>query len=84
MKKGTWSDRAVPGAEFALRVTPGARRATLEETPEGYRCAVTVPPEGGKANKAVAELLAHALGVAKTRLTLMRGATSREKVFRLD
>jgi uncharacterized protein YggU (UPF0235/DUF167 family) len=41
-------------------------------------------PEDGRANKAVSELLAEALGVAKTRLTLVRGATSREKVFRLD
>jgi uncharacterized protein len=28
-------------------------------------------------------LLAKALGVAKTRLTLLRGATARDKVFRL-
>jgi hypothetical protein len=83
MKRGDWADKAVPGAEFALRVTPGARSETLEAGPEGYRCRVTAPPEDGRANARVAELLAEALGVAKTRLVLVRGATARDKVFRL-
>lgn len=82
--RGDWSDLAQPGAEFALRVTPGARRVALTCDEGGYRAAVTAPPEDGKANAAVAELLARALGVAKSRLVLLRGATSRDKVFRLD
>jgi hypothetical protein len=45
---------------------------------------VTVVPEDGKATAAVVKLLAKALGVAKTRLTLLRGETSRDKLFRLD
>jgi hypothetical protein len=32
----------------------------------------------------VIKLLAKSLGVAKSRLTLIRGATSRDKQFRLD
>jgi hypothetical protein len=76
--------RAIPGAEFALRVTPRASRNQLSEEDGQLRALVTAVPEDGRANKAVAELLADALGVAKTRLTLIRGATSREKVFRLD
>ena len=48
------------------------------------KIAVTTAPEDGKATAAVAEALAHALGVAKSRLTLLRGAISREKLFRLD
>ncbi len=82
--KGAWSDRALPGATFALHVTPRARRTELVETDAGLRASVTAPPEDGRANAAVAEMLAQALGVAKSRLTLIRGATSRDKVFRLD
>lgn len=84
MKKGDHAARAISGAEFAVRVTPRARKpgVTLEE--DHWRISVTAAPEDGKANAAVAEALAHALGVAKTRLTLLRGATSRDKVFRLD
>jgi uncharacterized protein YggU (UPF0235/DUF167 family) len=67
-----------------LRVTPRASRNQLTEEDGQLRAQVTAVPEDGRANKAVSELLAEALGVAKTRLTLVRGATSREKVFRLD
>lgn len=80
------SARAVPGAEFTLRVTPGARRNAVEPGLEGepIRVHVTAPPEGGAANDAVRRLLARALGVAPTRLSLARGAGSRDKRFRLD
>lgn len=84
MQKGEWSDLAVAGAEFALRVTPRARREEITRDAGGLRVAVFAPPEDGKANAAVQALLANALGVAKSRLTLVRGATSRDKVFRLD
>lgn len=84
MDKGAWADLAVSGAEFALRVTPRARREGLSRDGAGLRAAVTAPPEDGKANAAVQALLAHALGVARTRLVLVRGAAARDKVFRLD
>ena len=74
---------ARPGAEIAVRVTPGARRAALDAGPP-IRICVTEPPEDGRATAAARTALAAALGVAKTRLTLIRGATSRDKVFRLD
>ncbi len=74
---------AVPGAEIAVRVTPNARRAAVEAGPP-LRISVTVVPEDGRATLAARDLLAGAMGVAKTRLTLVRGAKSRDKVFRLD
>jgi len=83
--KGQWSTHALPGATFAMHVTPRARSISLTQTPEGtFKASVTAPPEDGRATAAVAELLAPALGVAKTRLTLLQGATSRRKLFRLD
>ena len=78
------SHLAQPGAEIALRVTPKASRNEIVAAEDGLRAYVTVVPEGGKANAAVVKLLAKALGVAKTRLTLIRGETARDKVFRLD
>ena len=84
MQKGEMAEWAVPGAEFAVRVTPRARRPGVVREDGLWKIGVTAPPEDGRANAAVAEALAHALGVAKTRLTLLRGATSRDKVFRLD
>jgi uncharacterized protein len=78
------SHLAHPGAEFAVRVTPNARRAGVEVVGEVIRIAVTVVPEDGRATEAVREALAKALGVAKSRVVLIRGAKARDKVFRLD
>ena len=77
------SARAVPGATIAVRVTPNARRAGLEPG-DPVRISVTVVPEDGKATEAARQMLAEALGVAKSRLTLVRGTKSRDKLFRLD
>ncbi len=84
MQKGAWAELAVAGAEFALRVTPRARHEEISRDVSGFKVAVFAPPEDGKANAAVQALLAHALGVAKSRLVLVRGATSRDKLFRLE
>ncbi|PWE33694.1 hypothetical protein DDZ14_03230 [Maritimibacter sp. 55A14] len=74
------------GAPFAVRVTPKAARNALRWEPGPpplLRVSVTVVPEDGKANAAVLKLLAKALGVPKSRLELLRGATSRDKLFRV-
>lgn len=85
MRKGERADLAVAGAEFAVRVTPRARVEGCAVGEDGvWRIAVRAVPEDGRANAAVAEALAHALGVAKGRLVLVRGAASREKRYRLD
>jgi uncharacterized protein len=78
------SHLARPGTEIVVRVTPRASRDRIVVEDGAIRVYVTVVPEDGKANEAVVCLLAKALGVAKTRLTLLRGATARDKVFRLD
>ena len=72
------------GTEFSVRVTPKAARNAVIQDGETLRVTVTTVPEDGKATAAVIKLLAKSLGVAKSRLTLVRGATSRDKVFRLD
>ena len=75
---------AIPGAQIAVRVTPNARRAGLEVAGGLIRIAVTVVPEDGRATEAARAALAEAMGVAKSRLVLVRGAKARDKVFRLD
>jgi uncharacterized protein YggU (UPF0235/DUF167 family) len=78
------SHLARSGATLAIRVTPNARRAGMELVDGQIRIAVTETPEAGKATEAARAALAKALGVAKTRLTLIRGAAARDKLFRLD
>ncbi len=75
------SQRAVPGAEISVTVTPKAARDGIAVREGAIRIAVTAPPENGKANAAVRAILAKAMGVAPSKLTLKRGQTSREKTF---
>lgn len=74
---------AQDGAEIAVRVTPKASRNAVIVEAGAIRVYVTCVPEDGKANAAVVKLLAKSLGVAKSRLTLLRGAAARDKVFRI-
>ncbi|WP_136637180.1 DUF167 domain-containing protein [Pseudooceanicola onchidii] len=76
-------DLARPGAEITLRVTPRAARNRITREGDEIRVYTTTPPEDGRANAAVARMLAKALGVPKTSLTLIRGQTSRDKTFRI-
>lgn len=73
-----------PGTLIEVRVTPHAGREQVTLDGTRYLIRVTVAPEDGKANKAVAKLLAKALRVTPSRLTLVKGATGRDKLFRLD
>ncbi|WP_353473336.1 DUF167 domain-containing protein [Salipiger sp. H15] len=84
MAKPDLSHLAVPGAVLELRVTPRASRNEIREEEGQIRVYVTTVPENGKANEAVVKLLSKALGVPKSRLTLVRGATSRDKAFRVE
>lgn len=84
MAKAELAHLAEPGATLELRVTPKASRNEIREEDGALRVYVTTAPEDGKANAAVQKLLAKALGVPKSRLTLIRGATARDKVFRVE
>lgn len=70
-------------SRLAIRVTPGARVETLEIVDGRLLAKVRAKPENGEANTAVQELLARALGIAVTRVKMLRGATSREKLFQI-
>ena len=84
MKRGDWADLAVPGAEFRLRVTPGARRTALERGEGVIRAHVTAAPEDGKANAALIEFVTERLGLPKSAARLVSGQTSRRKILEVD
>ena len=72
-------------AYVRVRVTPGARAATIGEWKDDVlRVKVREPAEKGRANEAVARLLAKSLDVPPTAVVLKRGAASREKLFEID
>ena len=45
---------------------------------------VTEPPVDGRANAALVKLIAKRAGVARSRVTLIRGERSRDKLLRVD
>ncbi len=68
-----------------VRVTPGARESAVSEWKDDVlRLKVREKAEKGRANAAVARLLADALDVPVSAVVLKRGATSREKLFEID
>ena len=69
---------------LTLRVTPGARVESVELGQGVLLIKVRTKPEDGKANQAVLGLLAEALGIATSRLRMLRGATGRDKLVQLD
>jgi uncharacterized protein YggU (UPF0235/DUF167 family) len=69
---------------LALRVTPGAKVEGLEIAEGCLLAKVRARPEDGKANAALRDLLARAFVVAPSHITLLRGATAREKQFVIE
>jgi uncharacterized protein len=77
--------RALADAQgrLGVRVTPGAREETLAIADGRVLAKVRAKPEDGKATAAVLALLAQALDVPVSRVTLVRGATAREKLVQI-
>lgn len=70
---------------ISVRVRPRASRDRVLGMRDGaLRVSVTPPPHDGKANAALLGLLAETLGVAKSRLRVVRGRSSRDKVVVVD
>lgn len=75
--------------KVAVRVKPGASRTRVGGChPGAYGpavvVAVTAPAVDGRATEAVRRALATALGVRPSAVTLLRGATSRDKLYAVD
>lgn len=69
---------------LALRVTPGARQEGIAIDAGRVLVKVRAKPEDGAANDAVIRLVAGALDIAPSRIALLRGATSREKLIVIE
>jgi uncharacterized protein len=70
-------------AELAVRLQPRAKRnAILEERDGVLRVSVAAAPVDGLANAALCKLLAKRAGIARGRVSVVRGERSREKVVR--
>ena len=67
-----------------LRVSPGSRRTELAgRHGDGWKIRVSAPPEDGRANDAVLDLLAERVGLPRRALTIVSGHKARDKVVEM-
>ncbi len=70
---------------LAIKVVTGASRDEIRGmVGDRLKVRTSAPPEDGRANKAVCALLARALGIKKSRVTIESGFTSAEKTIRIE
>ena len=68
------------GCVLPIRAQPNARKAgVVGEYSGALKVAVTVPPQDGRANKALIELLCELLELKRAQVELLSGEKSRDK-----
>ncbi len=73
------------GVEVALHVQPRAPRNEIAGLYNGaLKLRVSAPPVDDAANRAVIEYFASLLDMPKSRISIVSGTKSREKVLRID
>ncbi|KAG6015233.1 hypothetical protein E4U54_003952 [Claviceps lovelessii] len=83
-KKGS---SALGFVQLHLRVKPGAskpRQGILAVTSSAVELCVAAQARQGEANQAVLQVLSHALGVSKSRMRIVSGFKSRDKIATID
>jgi uncharacterized protein (TIGR00251 family) len=72
-------------ADVAIRLQPRSKREeVVGERAGAIVVRVTAPPVDGKANAALCAFIAKAVGVSASRVDVVRGQTSRDKVVRVQ
>ena len=72
-------------ARIRVRLQPRASSSRITGEKDGViQVRVTAPPVDGEANAALEKLVAKKLGIAKSKVKVVKGETSREKLLEID
>jgi uncharacterized protein (TIGR00251 family) len=75
-----WARRTADGWTLAVHAQPGAKRSEVAGLHgDRLKIRIAAPALDGRANDALIALVAEALGIPKSRITVAKGAQSREK-----
>lgn len=71
--------------KISLKVKPNSRENSVKELENGiFEVKVSVPPEKGKANERVIELVAKHLKIPKTKIEIISGLSSKQKIMEIN
>ena len=77
--------KTADGVVFSVHVQPRASRCEICPPKDGeLRLRLTSPPVEDAANKQCVELIAKALGIAKSRVSIRAGSKSRHKTVKVE
>ena len=68
---------------LSIKVVPGARKNLFKEEAAGIKVYLTAPPVDGKANEALVDFLAEHYGIRSSRIEIIKGLKSRNKVINI-
>jgi uncharacterized protein (TIGR00251 family) len=69
--------------QIKVKVVPKSSKVSVEEKDGVFHVKLTAPPEKGKANKQLVEVLAKHFGVKKSSVKILKGGTSHNKVVEI-
>jgi hypothetical protein len=70
--------------KLKVKVIPNAKKEKIEKFDDGLKIYLTKPPQDGKANKRLLEIIAEYFNVKKSQLKIIKGLFCREKVICID
>jgi len=65
-------------------VIPNSKKPSVKKENDTYVVRVDAPPTKGRANKRLIEILAEYFGVKKSRIRIISGEKSREKIVEIE
>ena len=72
------------GVIIDVMVVTGSSENRVVEIDGAYKVWVSEPPEDGKANKKVIQLLAKYFGVSKSSVSIVKGVKNKKKLFKIN
>jgi len=72
------------GVEITIKAVPGASRDRIVgPLGDALKVQVSAPPEKGKANQAIVDLISKTLGVSSRSIQVVQGQTNTRKVLKI-
>ena len=80
-----WCRKSADGWLLAIHIQPGAKRSQVAGLHgDALKIRIAAPPLQGRANAALETFIAAALGITKSKVSVVKGLQSREKIVAVN